>query len=94
MEDKITLCGDNCKYCPRYLINTEEEAKQVAELWYRVGWRDHIVTPDEIRCGGCSSHKQCTYGLVTCIKEHKVEKCNQCSDFPCDKLHSMIQRSK
>lgn len=94
MEDKITLCGDNCSYCPRFIAKTEEELKRVAELWYRIGLRDHIVPLVEIACEGCSSHKTCTYHLVECIKEHNVNKCKECSDFPCDKLNSMLERSR
>lgn len=37
MEEKITLCGDNCIECPRYNAHSDEELKAVAELWYRVG---------------------------------------------------------
>lgn len=91
--EKITLCGDNCLECPRYLAKTDEELTKVAELWYRVGWRDTIVSVDEISCTGCSSHKHCTYQLVECVKENGVEKCNQCSKFPCRKIDSMIKRS-
>ncbi len=94
MNDKITLCGDNCIYCPRHNARTDEELKRVAELWYRVGWRDRIVSSDEIKCTGCSSHKQCTYQLVDCIKEHGVEKCNQCGEFPCEKISDMLKRSE
>lgn len=94
MEEKITLCGDNCIECPRYNAHSEAELEKVAELWYRVGWRDHIVSNEEIKCTGCSSHKQCTYHLVECTKEHHVEKCNQCEEFPCDKINSMLERSQ
>lgn len=59
MEEKITLCGDNCIECPRYNAHSEAELKRVAELWYRVGWRDKVVTNEEITCSGCSSHKAC-----------------------------------
>lgn len=52
-----------------------------------------IKLKDEIKCTGCSSHKQCTYQLVECIKEHNVKKCNQCSKFPCKKIHNMLERS-
>lgn len=91
--EKITLCGDNCKECPRYNARSEEELRQAAELWYRVGWRDHVVSNEEIRCTGCSSHKDCTYHLVECTKEHGVEKCNQCAGFPCEKINDMLKRS-
>lgn len=93
MEEIITLCGDNCIECPRYNAHNEEELKAVAELWYRVGWRDRIVSNEEIQCTGCSSHKKCTYQLVECTKSHNVEKCNQCTSFPCDKISNMLKRS-
>ncbi len=61
MENRITLCGDNCTYCPRFLAKTKEELQEVANLWYRVGLRDHVVSTAEIACEGCSSHKTFTY---------------------------------
>lgn len=91
--DKITLCGDNCLYCPRYIAATDEELSAVAELWYRISWRDQVVSNEEIKCEGCSSHKKCTYQLVECVKSHKVVKCNQCADFPCSKINNMLKRS-
>lgn len=91
--DKITLCGDNCLFCPRYTAKTDKELSDTAELWYRIGWRDKIVSNEAIKCTGCSSHKQCTYNLVECIKLKGVEKCNQCSEFPCDKIQTMLSRS-
>lgn len=94
MEEKITLCGDNCMYCPRYNARTDDELKHVAELWYKVGWRDSVVSNEEIKCTGCSSHKQCTYQLVDCTKEHGVTKCNQCGEFPCEKISDMLKRSE
>lgn len=91
--DIITLCGDNCLECPRYLAKTDEELVKVAELWYRVGWRERIVSNEEISCTGCSSHKVCTYQLVDCIKENGVAKCNECEKFPCNKINDMLKRS-
>lgn len=89
----ITLCGDNCEYCPRYLAKTDDELKAVAELWHKVGWRDTVVSTAEIKCSGCSSHKICTYNLVECIKHHNVQKCSQCDSFPCNKINDMLKRS-
>ena len=94
MEERITLCGDNCIYCPRYNAKSYDELEKVAELWYRIGFRDKIVSNDEIKCDGCSSHKKCTYNLVECTHNHKVEKCNMCNEFPCDKINDMLKRSK
>lgn len=94
MYKKITLCGDNCIECPRYNAHSDEELKKVAELWYRIGWRNYILSNEEISCSGCSSHKQCTYHLVECTKEHNIEKCNQCNEFPCQRICNMLKRSK
>lgn len=94
MEEKITLCGDNCIECPRYNAHSEAELRKVAELWYKVGWRDTVVSNEEIACTGCSSHKTCTYGLVDCTRNHGVEKCNQCGKFPCSKIEDMLKRSR
>lgn len=94
MENMITLCGDDCSKCPRYLAQTESELKAVAELWYRIGWRNTVVSIEEIRCNGCSADKKCTYDLVDCTKAHNVEKCSQCVNFPCDTINNMLRRSE
>lgn len=91
--EKITFCGDDCCKCPRYLAKTNEALEKAAELWLRIGWRDRIVPADEMRCAGCASHQQCTYGLVACIREKGVEKCSQCPRFPCDTIRDMLRRS-
>ena len=62
---KLACCGDDCNYCPRYvgtINNNENELKKAAEIWYKVGWRDNILLPDEMECFGCSSVKWCRYG--------------------------------
>ena len=94
MEERITLCGDNCLECPRYNAHSEIELRKIAELWHRVGWRDTVVSNEEIACTGCSSHKTCTYELVDCTRKHSVEKCNQCKEFPCNKIMDMLEHSK
>lgn len=91
--EKITLCGDDCSACPRYRARTREERERTAELWFRTGMRDSIVPPEEMACTGCSSHKDCTYGLVACTKAHGVEKCSQCGEFPCGKIEAVLEKS-
>jgi hypothetical protein len=90
----IAPCGDNCGICPRYTAQSPEELQNVAELWHRVGWRDTVVHHDEMKCPGCSSHKACTYNIVDCIKIKNIQRCNQCPDFPCDKIDKMLEKSK
>ncbi len=94
MNEFITLCGDDCLKCPRYTAKTDEELSAVAELWYRIGWRESILPPDEMRCCGCSPEKQCTYGLVECTAAHGVSKCSECADFPCVKTEELLKRSR
>lgn len=93
IKERITLCGDNCIECPRYNAHSDEELRMVAKLWYKVGWRNTIVSNDEIACQGCYSHKDCTYHLIECTKNHSVDKCNECYEFPCVKIKDMLERS-
>ncbi|MDE7230767.1 MAG: DUF3795 domain-containing protein [Oscillospiraceae bacterium] len=94
MTELITLCGDDCLKCPRYNAKTDEELSAVAELWYRIGWRESVLPAAEMRCGGCSPEKMCTYGLVECTALHNVEKCSVCSEFPCGRIDGLLERSK
>lgn len=51
------------------------------------------MSDEEIRCTGCSSHRDCTYHLVECTQRHGVKKCSQCAAFPCDTISDMLRRS-
>ncbi len=92
-EEKITLCGDDCRKCPRFLAKTESELLKTAELWHRIGWRDTVVPAEEMKCSGCSPQKKCGYGLAECVKSRGIEKCSECPDFPCEKIEEMLKRS-
>ncbi|MCM1165257.1 MAG: DUF3795 domain-containing protein [Lachnospiraceae bacterium] len=94
MNELITLCGDDCLKCPRYNAESDEELAAVAELWFRIGWRESVLPAEEMRCNGCSSEKKCTYGLVECTAAHKVVKCNRCGEFPCGKISGLLERSR
>lgn len=53
----IAACGNDCSVCPRYITHpyekTDEELRHTAELWMKIGYRDYIVTNEEISCTGC-----------------------------------------
>lgn len=34
---------------------TEAQLKHTAKLWMKIGYRDHVVTNDEISCSGCNA---------------------------------------
>ena len=94
---KLACCGDDCNYCPRYTgtINNDEEAlRRTAEIWYRIGWRDKILSPDEIKCYGCLSDKNCVYGIKECCERKKINNCGYCSEMPCERLEKAIKRVK
>ena len=44
-------------------------------------------------CGGCGSGHGCSYGLMQCTAEHKIDRCAQCSEFPCGKINNVLSRS-
>ncbi len=94
---QMACCGDDCNYCPRYTgtINDDKGAlKKTAEIWYRMGWRNRILSPDEMKCYGCLSVKDCTYGIKECCGEKEIINCGYCTEMPCGKLRKMFNRNK
>lgn len=94
---KLAYCGDDCNYCPRYvgtINNNENELKKAAEIWYKVGWRDNILLPDEMKCFGCSSVKWCRYGMKECCEKKQIDNCGYCSEYPCEKLKEAFKTTK
>ena len=89
----FSVCGDDCSVCPRFLAKSEEELKQTAEFWHKVGWRESIVSNEEIKCSGCGSNKNCSFNLLYCTKEHGVKKCSDCPQFKCEKLKNTYKQS-
>lgn len=92
-EPVYSVCGDDCAVCPRHLAETDEQLRETAEFWHRVGWRDHVVSNDEIRCTGCGSRLQCSFMLLSCVQERGVKRCSECSDFPCDRVRDALAAS-
>ena len=90
----ISVCGDDCAVCPRYLAQTEDELRETAIFWYKAGWRDRVVSNEEIRCTGCGCRPTCSFMLLPCVKEHGVEKCSGCGEYPCGKIHATLASSK
>lgn len=96
MSTIISVCGDCCSECPRYLAtlnNSSTELERVAQLWFRLGFRDRVVSADEIKCNGCQKKPDCSYGLTNC--EHLIgkENCGECKFFPCAKFNAIFKKS-
>ena len=91
MGDKIiAACGNDCSACPRYIAplyeKTAEELRRTAELWMRIGYRDHVVSTEEISCAGCGTGNWCRYHVVTCCREKGIETCAPCAEYPCERM--------
>jgi len=95
---ELGFCGDDCSACPRYIATqsgSRERLKEVAEMWWRAGWRDTIVSPDEMVCGGCASVKWCRYDEIRkCAREKRIGNCGQCYDYPCAKITKVFEQTE
>lgn len=90
MEKIIAACGNDCSSCPRYVEHpyekTQDELRHTAELWMRIGYRDHIVSNTEISCTGCKPENWCRYHVVECCQDKGILNCAECSAYPCDNM--------
>ena len=93
VEPIISVCGDDCAVCPRFLAQTDEELHETAVFWHKVGWRDRVVGNDEIKCTGCGCRPECSFKLLPCTREHGVKMCRECYEFECDKIRNVLVSS-
>ena len=89
-ERIIAACGNDCSVCPRYTAHpyekTEEELHHTAGLWMKIGYRDHVVTNQEISCTGCRPENWCRYRVAGCCEDRGIQTCAECSEFPCQNM--------
>lgn len=85
--ERIAACGNDCLACPRYTAypyeKTEDELLRTAELWMQIGYRDHVVSIDEIACFGCRPENSCRYGVKRCCEDRRIASCAECGEYPC-----------
>jgi len=96
MSSKISACGNDCTACPRYIATQSgnpEELEMVAELWYRCGWRDKVISNKDIACKGCKAASVCRYHIIECVSEKKLASCALCLEYPCDKINQAFETS-
>ena len=91
MDAIISACGDNCTVCPRFLPKSKAELERTAELWYKIGYRDKILSVEEISCTGCKAENPCRYGIVKCTDAKKLKSCGECGGYPCGKILGAIE---
>ena len=87
----IAACGNDCSRCPRHLPKSDEELMATAKLWYEIGYRDHIVSVEEIGCKGCSKDNWCRYNIVKCCFERNIANCGECPENPCSNFKSCLE---
>ena len=92
-EPILSVCGDDCAVCPRYLAKTEQELHETAVFWHKAGWRDHVVTAEETRCKGCGTRGSCAFMLMPCLREKGLARCKDCGEYPCGRITAMLERS-
>ena len=96
MKEKIIAsCGNDCASCPRYNVSpyekSEEELKHTAELWQKIGYRDRVVSNEEIACSGCKAENWCRYGVAKCCEEHGVKNCGKCAEYACENIKACFE---
>ena len=98
MKKIIAACGNDCEACPRYVAHpyekTEEELRHTAELWMKIGYRDNIVTNEEISCTGCKPDNWCRYNVVKCCFDKGIKTCADCNDYPCINIKECFEVTK
>jgi len=94
-EKRIAACGNDCAACPRYVAapyeKTKERLEHTAELWMKIGYRDRVVSNEEISCGGCKPENWCRYKVIACTQEKGIANCGQCKEYPCADLKDCFE---
>ena len=94
----IAVCGLNCKECDIFHApNIPEIAQEIVD-WLKKE-RDTEVKIEDIRCSGCKGDRTKHWSpdcwiLKCCVDKKGLEFCNQCVDFPCEKLSQWAKGSK
>ena len=98
MDKILSACGNDCSACPRYTASpyekSEDELRHTAELWYKIGYRDKIVSVDEISCNGCKPENWCRYHVVKCCDDKGIRNCSECTEYPCDNIKECFNVTK
>ena len=88
-------CGNDCSACPRYVAHpyekSSEELRHTAELWERIGYRDHVASVEEISCMGYRPSNWCRYGVARCCADRGIETCAECPEYPCVRIRECFE---
>lgn len=91
-------CGLDCSKCEIYAA-TENKllAEQLANWMKKVS--ELYVDPRDVRCKGCKGDRESHWSpncwiLQCCVDEKHLDFCNECSEFPCEKLVDWSKKDK
>jgi len=93
----IGACGLNCESCGArlaYINNDNEMRIKTAKEWSEMFNAD--IKPENVNCNGCMSEGikfgHCTQCQIrSCVIDHKIANCAECSDFPCTKINQFLE---
>lgn len=60
----------------------------------KIGYRDHLVSNEEIACSGCKPENWCRYGVAKCCEEKGISNCSECNEYPCDNMKECFEVTK
>jgi len=94
----IAACGLNCSECDIFRAPNNPEIAQEIVDWFKKE-KDTEVKIEDIRCLGCKGDRKKHWSpdcwiLKCCVDKKGLEFCNQCADFPCEKLDQWAKGSK
>ncbi len=95
---KLGVCGDRCDVCPRYVATRNNDAalfEKIRRVYIKVGLRGEDTPLDSLTCRGCGPENKCAYSSVRdCALDRKIENCGVCSDYPCEKMNTVFQKTE
>jgi hypothetical protein len=91
------ICGIDCFNCEFFHTNIDAFfASMSAER--RAGFEARGMTLEKVRCQGCRVSGCTTIEgkceTLECAREHNVDFCFECRDFPCPKLQPLAQAAE
>lgn len=94
----IAVCGLVCSECDIFEATSNAETAQKIVDWFKKE-KDMEVKIEEIRCLGCKGDRSKHWSsdcwiLKCCVDEKGLQLCNECEDFPCEKLSEWGKENK
>ena len=60
----------------------------------KIGYRDRVVSNEEISCTGCNPENWCRYHVAKCCNEHGIGTCGECREYPCERIQECFAVTK